>query len=88
MFRHGSDGSVHGVLNDFDHAIRIDAPSSPSSHQRTGTAPYMAIDIIEASPPLVHLYRHDLESLYYILVCVVRPADDPSIQNWFSLGDR
>ncbi|KAF9065344.1 hypothetical protein BDP27DRAFT_1424906 [Rhodocollybia butyracea] len=74
-FQYGSNGSVYGVLNDFDHAIRTDVLRSPSSH-RTGTAPYMAIDILRASPPPIHLYRHDLESLYYVLVCTVCPADD------------
>ncbi|KAF9071407.1 hypothetical protein BDP27DRAFT_1418981 [Rhodocollybia butyracea] len=84
-FQYGSDGSVYGVLNDFDHAIRTDVLRSPSSH-RTGTAPYMAIDILCTSPPPIHLYRHDLESLYYVLVCSVCPADHLSILSWFRLG--
>ncbi|KAF9065346.1 hypothetical protein BDP27DRAFT_1366473 [Rhodocollybia butyracea] len=84
-FQYGSDGSVYGVLNDFDHAIRTDVLRPPSSH-RTGTAPYMAIDILCTSPPPIHLYRHDLESLYYVLVCSVCPADHPSILSWFRLG--
>ncbi|KAF9071409.1 hypothetical protein BDP27DRAFT_1322083, partial [Rhodocollybia butyracea] len=88
MYRYESDGSIHGVLNNFDHAIRTDVLRSPSSHQRTGTAPYMAIDILRTSPPPIHLYRHDLESLYYVLVCTVCPADDPTIRDWFSLGGR
>ncbi|KAF9071408.1 hypothetical protein BDP27DRAFT_1322081 [Rhodocollybia butyracea] len=87
MFGYGSDGSVHGVLNDFDHAIRNDVLRSPSSH-RTGTAPYMAIDILRTSPPPIHQYRHDLESLYYVLVCTVCPANDPTIRDWFSLRGR
>ncbi|KAF9067845.1 hypothetical protein BDP27DRAFT_1295858 [Rhodocollybia butyracea] len=86
MFRRGSNGQVHGVLNDFDHAIRIGPESTPSSRQRTGTAPYMAIDILDASPPPIHLYRHDLESLYYVLVCTVCPSEDPSIKKWFNSG--
>ncbi|KAF9023103.1 hypothetical protein BDP27DRAFT_1352980, partial [Rhodocollybia butyracea] len=48
--------------------------------------PYMAIDILESSPPPVHLYRHDLESLYYVLVCTVCPADLSYIKDWFSLS--
>ena len=36
------------------------------SQQRTGTASYTAHEfLIEASP--LHLYRHDLESLFYII---------------------
>ncbi len=88
MFRRGSDGKVCGVLNDFDHAIPVGDADSKASRQRTGTAPYMAIDILEESPSPVHLYRHDLESLYYVLICVVCPRNHPDVQDWFSLGGR
>ncbi|KAF9077874.1 hypothetical protein BDP27DRAFT_328966 [Rhodocollybia butyracea] len=86
MFRRGSNGRVYGVLNDFDHAVRIGPAIPQSSHQRTGTAPFMAIDILNEIPPPVHLYRHDLESLYYVLVCTVCPADLSYIKDWFSLS--
>ncbi|KAF9072063.1 hypothetical protein BDP27DRAFT_1418422 [Rhodocollybia butyracea] len=78
MFRRGSNGRVHGVLNDFDHPTHI---GSACSHQRAGTAPFMAIDLNAPHPP-VHLYRHDLESLYYVLVRAVCPPDH---QDWFSI---
>ncbi|KAF9071418.1 hypothetical protein BDP27DRAFT_1322104 [Rhodocollybia butyracea] len=87
MFRYGS-GGIHGVLNDFDHPIRPDVSRSPSSHlELTGTAPYMPIDILRlgVSAPPVHLYRHDLESLYYVLVRTVCPTNHPSIRAWFRL---
>ncbi len=83
MVRRRSDNKVSGVLNDFDLAIRI-GQNTNTSRQRTGTAPYMAIDILEASPPPVHLYRHDLESLYYVLVCVVCDRNHHDIQKWFN----
>lgn len=88
MFRRGSDGKVCGVLNDFDHVIPAGDPNSNSSRQRTGTVPFMAIDILNESPPPVHLYRHDLESLYYVLVWVVCPRNHPYIERLFSLGGR
>ncbi|KAH8806574.1 hypothetical protein DL96DRAFT_1506766 [Flagelloscypha sp. PMI_526] len=62
------DGRICGVLNDFDLTIQRSAPASPSSHD----------------PPPVHLYRHDLESLYYVLVSIVCPLS-PSVQGWHSL---
>ncbi|TFY54848.1 hypothetical protein EVJ58_g8616 [Rhodofomes roseus] len=34
---------------------------------RTGTGPFMALDLLRDGPPPFHLYRHDLESLFYLL---------------------
>lgn len=36
--------------------------------QRIGTGPFMAIELLVESKPPVHLYRHDLESFFYLLV--------------------
>ncbi|KAH9920046.1 uncharacterized protein B0H18DRAFT_1122146 [Fomitopsis serialis] len=36
----------------------------------TGTAPFMAMDLLHVGPPPFHLYRHDLESFFYVLVYV------------------
>ena len=52
------------------------APSEESDlkpRYRTGTGPFMAMDLLRVGPPPLHLYRHDLESLFYILVyaCMV-----------------
>ncbi|KAL4266523.1 hypothetical protein AB1N83_004278 [Pleurotus pulmonarius] len=55
-----------GVLNDWDLATPVDATGSSSKH-RTGTGPFMALDLLAPEPP-VHLYRHDLESLFYVLI--------------------
>ncbi|KAJ7243571.1 hypothetical protein B0H12DRAFT_998246, partial [Mycena haematopus] len=64
---HEIDGKVYGVLNDFDFALRLkENPPSTSKH-RTGTKPYMAIDLLVPHPPY-HRYRHDLESFLYVLV--------------------
>ena len=37
---------------------------------RTGTGPFMAIDLLRKGPVPLHLYRHDLESFFYVLVYV------------------
>lgn len=56
-----------GVLNDWDQASDI-IPQGPLKY-RTGTGPFMARDLLAGgSEPPTHLYRHDLESLFYLLV--------------------
>jgi hypothetical protein len=69
MFNRYAD-SVKGIVNDWDMASHLDAtgevPTSTARH-RTGTIPFMASDLLDNDPP-PHLYRHDLESFFYILV--------------------
>lgn len=58
-----------GILNDFDMAMEITdgVPNSTNSHHRTGTLPFMARELLGVINP-EHLYRHDLESYFYILI--------------------
>ncbi|KAL4243005.1 hypothetical protein ABKN59_011407 [Abortiporus biennis] len=35
---------------------------------RTGTGPFMAIDVLARTPTPIHIYRYDLESFFYVLV--------------------
>ena len=35
---------------------------------RTGTGPFMAVDLLLSNPPPPHKYRHDLESFLYIYI--------------------
>src|ERR1700753_1146026 len=37
------------------------------SQQRTGTPPYMASELLMGVSPL-HLYRHDVESIFYVIL--------------------
>ncbi|KAF7421075.1 hypothetical protein PC9H_011595 [Pleurotus ostreatus] len=64
-----NDKRVVGVLNDWDLATPVDAVGNSTNH-RTGTGPFMAYDLLGPEPP-VHLYRHDLESLFYVLIWAV-----------------
>ncbi|KAL4256400.1 Protein kinase domain-containing protein [Pleurotus pulmonarius] len=57
---------VVGVLNDWDLSTRVNVVGSSTNH-RTGTGPFMALDLLGKEPP-IHLYRHDLESLFYVLI--------------------
>ncbi len=57
-------GQVCGVLNDFDLSSLLPLVDVSSLHC-TGTPPYMAHDLLKESD-IGHLYRHDLEALFYV----------------------
>jgi len=69
MFKR-KDGAVKGIVNDWDMASILndagEVPTSAAKH-RTGTIPFMARDLLVSNPP-PHLYRHDLESFFFVLV--------------------
>ncbi|KAK0236725.1 hypothetical protein EDD85DRAFT_885245 [Armillaria nabsnona] len=69
MWRRTIDGHIRGVLNDFDLSSLRDVPG-PSSFQRTGTLPYMAYELLinKNGQPPKHLYRHDVESVFYVIL--------------------
>ncbi|KDQ23804.1 hypothetical protein PLEOSDRAFT_162191 [Pleurotus ostreatus PC15] len=82
---------VVGVLNDWDLSTRVDVVGNSTNH-RTGTGPFMALDLLGKEPP-VHLYRHDLESLFYVLIWAAVHYDiggkvpyshtvDPALEKW------
>lgn len=60
---------IVGVLNDFDLVSQVVAVGAeePSSKHRTGTKPFMAIELL-SDLPCLHKYRHDLESLFYVIL--------------------
>jgi hypothetical protein len=61
------------VLTDFDHAVKLGI-RKPSSSQRTRTLPYTSMNMAEPNvPPPYHIFRRDLESLFYVMVTVVFP---------------
>ena len=45
MMYRKKDGKIFGVLNDYDLAI-FKSNNTPSSRNRTGTRPFMAIDLL------------------------------------------
>ncbi|KAG7088915.1 hypothetical protein E1B28_012860 [Marasmius oreades] len=87
---------VFGVLNDFDLSSRVMEKSKASSTQRTGTQPFMAHDLFDPKWTGGHLYRHDLESIFYGLLCLcsrykgpgqlVDASDELQYESWF-IGD-
>ncbi|KAK0211826.1 hypothetical protein IW262DRAFT_1322892 [Armillaria fumosa] len=70
MYRKRSIGKgkirILGVLNDFDLSSVIPLQEATSLH-RTGTPPYMAHELVGQSD-VGHLYRHDIEAFYYVLL--------------------
>jgi hypothetical protein len=74
------EGRAKGIVNDWDMASHLNAtgevPISTARH-RTGTIPFMARDLLVDNPP-VHLYRHDLESFFYILIWAAVHFDIPN----------
>ncbi|KAJ8091134.1 hypothetical protein PM082_024615 [Marasmius tenuissimus] len=67
------EGRTYGVLNDYDLACSLDKPEEPTSRQRTGTKPFIAMDLL-AKPSLKdelaqHRAQFDLESF-----CTFQPG--------------
>ncbi|KAJ3808913.1 protein kinase [Lentinula aff. lateritia] len=98
MFRR-KEGRIYGVLNDFDLSSRIeDINENPTFNvvNHTGTRPFMSYDLLNSSWKGGHLYRHDLESLFYIILCLACryrkpgvPVDEPRpFSKWYSGSDR
>ncbi|KAF5358711.1 hypothetical protein D9757_013024 [Collybiopsis confluens] len=80
MYRREGD-NVYGVLNDFDlSSFRTRMDEGPTSKHRTGTKPFMARDLLHADWDKVHRYRHDLESLFYIILILSCHYSDPTTQ--------
>ena len=64
------ESKVHGVLTDYDLSSRkkdLKKDYKKTSQQRTGTPPYMAQELLKGTSR-THLYRHDVESLFYIML--------------------
>src|SRR5437667_213449 len=60
-----------GFLIDLDYAVRRNPDNgqfaASGAPHRTGTLPYIAIDILK-DPTFPHLYHHDVESFLYVLI--------------------
>ena len=61
---------VCGVLTDYDLSSwteHLKKDNTRTSEHRTGTPPYMAIELLKGTNS-THLYRYDLESLLYVML--------------------
>ena len=76
MCRRLEDGKIQGVLNDWDVASTSHTESdSDHTNMRTGTMPFMSIDLHEDPPP-VHMERFEYESLFYVLYWICLSYSD------------
>lgn len=72
MYYETSNGAVKGVLNDFD-LCSVHGRSSRIV-ERTGTMPFMALDLLTDNAwrgYVEHLYRHDAESILWVIVSII-----------------
>ncbi|KAJ4469222.1 hypothetical protein J3R30DRAFT_3214926, partial [Lentinula aciculospora] len=96
------DGEKYGVLNDWDLSSWVNEQrDGPTSKFRTGTKPYMAHEQHSHDWQGPHRFRHDLESLFYVillLVCLypspsakytapMSPAQDFEYEEWHKQDD-
>lgn len=95
-----TEGKVYGVLTDYDLSswtASLKAGDTKTSQQQIGTPPYMAQELLKGTST-IHLYRHDIESLFYVMLtmCGRRTIDDAKggmamrdgalpYQMWFNL---
>ncbi|KAJ3712169.1 hypothetical protein C8R42DRAFT_687214 [Lentinula raphanica] len=95
------NGVDHGVLDDWDLATLVDKLSpGPASQFRTGTKPYMAHEQQRPKWKGPHRYRHDLESVFYVMTLftflyskpsekVLKPFDeDYQFEKWHQEDDE
>lgn len=100
MFRE-VDGLVYGVLNDFDLAVSLDGQKKGVENDsirrgRTGTRPFMAIELLESSSNvpngLIHYPRYDWESIIWVVIWIVSRYHDgidvTDLHNRWNMNDH
>ncbi|KAJ3538974.1 hypothetical protein NMY22_g4948 [Coprinellus aureogranulatus] len=67
------NGEAVGVLNDWDMAkvIGDEDDGLTAAIHRTGSLPFLALDLIKKTGRTVHCYRHDLEAFFYVLLWAI-----------------
>ncbi|KAJ3719551.1 hypothetical protein DFJ43DRAFT_1042684 [Lentinula guzmanii] len=72
------NGEKFGVLNDWDLGIWVnDLRDGPASKFRTGTTPYMAHEQHSMEWKGPHRYRHDMESMFYVILLLTCLCSSP-----------
>ncbi|KZV64377.1 hypothetical protein PENSPDRAFT_615504, partial [Peniophora sp. CONT] len=79
MYSAGMNGEPLGILVDWDIARRKDT----TQINRSGTIPFVALDFLRSPDKHIeHLYRHDLEAMFWVLVRACYPKG--TFRNWAS----
>lgn len=72
------DNEAKGVLIDLDLAVLV--IGGKSDEQRCpgfgGTLPFLSVDLLADPPPRYHMYRHDLESFFFVLGWILVRFDE------------
>ena len=83
-------GKVYGVLMDYDLASwRASSKSEDTKdpQQKMGTLPFMAHGLLSGEDPL-HLYRHDVESIFHVMLILVTHYEIQALEGGESGGLR
>ncbi|KAJ3741277.1 hypothetical protein DFH05DRAFT_1528138 [Lentinula detonsa] len=67
-------GILHHDLSIWQHH---DIDKDPSSNHRTSTRPFMSTELLNPAWKGGHYYRHDLESLFYTMLCIACRYERP-----------
>jgi len=78
------NGHTFGILIDFDLAVIADRPSK--DQRRTGTRPFMAVELLESQVPIKRHYKHDTESFFW--VAVYDSTSNGLMNRWDQLTNR
>jgi hypothetical protein len=96
------DNLRKGLLIDFDYAFPLDRKGQASAGDRTGTGPFMALEVLAHADdhPIQQTPQHDLESIFYVLLYICSKFKGPKnlkrsskedkgldINAWFSAVD-
>ena len=82
MVYKNANGEWIGVLNDYD--LSSTQQDGPSGNERTGTIPFMAINLLTEQAlqgKVEHLYQHDAESLIWVLAWVCLRYEDGKLRS-------
>jgi len=87
-------GELVGIVNDYDLATWVN--HSATNSDRTGTIPFMAIDLLDGglNDRTPRLYRHDVESFVWVLTyitlanieykdCTIKISPPAGVKAWF-----
>jgi hypothetical protein len=75
---HRKNDHTFGILIDFDLAVIVDMPSE--NQRRTGTRPFMAIELLVTDEPIRRHYKHDAESFFWVVV--YNTTSNTSVNGW------
>ena len=99
MYTASETNDLVGIVNDFDLATWVN--HSTTNNDRTGTIPFMAIDLLDGGldDRIPRLYRHDLESFIWVLAYItvanieykghtIKISPLPKVDTWFKDDDQ